>query len=56
MSPWFLNIYMDAVTKDESVTYRVECSRKLASERRVAGVIRYLVNARDFQFACASLA
>ena len=31
---------------DESGTYRAECSRKMASRRKVAGVIRSLVNAR----------
>ena len=30
-----------------------ECSRKVASRRRVAGVIRYLVNARSLQLECA---
>ena len=30
-----------------------ECSRKVASGRRVAGAIRFLVNARDFQLECA---
>ena len=33
--------------------FRVECSRKLESERRVAGVIRSLVNARYLQLECA---
>ena len=33
----------------------VECSRKVASGRRVAGAIRFLVNARDLQIECASV-
>ena len=41
---------------DESGTYRAECSMKMASRRRVAGTIRFLVNAKDFQLECASLA
>ena len=40
---------------DESGTYGVECSRKVASGRRVAGAIRFLVNARDLQLACAKV-
>ena len=32
---------------DESVTDEAECSRKMASGRRVAGDIRSLVNARS---------
>ena len=32
---------------DESGTDGAECSRKMASGRRVAGIIRSLVNARD---------
>ena len=32
---------------DESGTDGAECNRKVASGRRVAGEIRYLVNARD---------
>ena len=34
---------------DESGTYRVERSRKVASGRRVTGAIRSLVNARNLQ-------
>ena len=34
---------------DESDTDGVDCRRKLASERRFAGAIRSLVNARDLQ-------
>ena len=41
---------------DESGTDGAECSRKVASGRRVAGAIRSLVNARDLQVECASLA
>ena len=33
-----------------------QCSRKVVSGRRVAGAIKSLVNARDLQFECASLA
>ena len=40
----------------ESGTYVAERSRKVASGRRVAGAIRSLVNARDLQLECASLA
>ena len=32
-----------------------ECSRKVASGRRVVGAIRSLINARDLQFECARL-
>ena len=38
------------VYMDDSGTDGAECGR------RVTGAIRPLVNARDFQFACASLA
>ena len=38
---------------DESGTDGAECSRKVASGRRVAGAIRSLVNARNFQLECA---
>ena len=37
-------------------TNGAECSRKVASGRRLAGAIRSLVNARDVQLKCASLA
>ena len=40
---------------DESGTDRAECSRKVASGRRVVGAIRSLVNARDLQLECTSL-
>ena len=33
-----------------------ECSRKVASGRRVAGTIRSLANARNLQLECASFA
>ena len=33
-----------------------QCHRKVASGRRVAGAISPLVNARDLQLDCASLA
>ena len=38
---------------DESVTNGAECNRKVASGRRIAGAIRFLVNARDLQLKCA---
>ena len=38
------------------VLYEPECSRKVPSGRRVAGAIRSLVNARNLQLECASLA
>ena len=41
---------------DKAGTDGSECSRKVASGRRVAGAIRLLVNARDWQIECASLA
>ena len=34
---------------DKSGTDGAECSRKVASRRRIASAIRSLVNARDFQ-------
>ena len=37
----------------ESGTDEAECSRKVASGRRVAVAIRSLVNARNLQFECA---
>ena len=41
---------------DEPGTDGADCSRKVASRRRVAGAIRLLVNARDLQLQYASLA
>ena len=41
---------------DESGTDGAECSRKVGNGRRVASAIRSLVNARDLQLECASLA
>ena len=38
---------------DESGTNWAECSRKVASGRKVAGAIRSLVKARDLQLECA---
>ena len=38
---------------DESGTGEAECSRKVASGRRVAGAVRSLVNARSLQLECA---
>ena len=38
---------------DESGTDGAECSRKVASGRRITGVITSLVNARDLQLECA---
>ena len=40
---------------DEAGTCWAECSRKVANMRVVAGAIRSLVNARDFQIECAKL-
>ena len=37
---------------DVSGTYEADCSRKVASGRRVAGVIRSLVNDRSLQLEC----
>ena len=41
---------------DKSGTDESECSRKVASGRRDAGAIRFLVNAMDSQHECTSLA
>ena len=38
---------------DEPGTDVAECSMRVASGRRVAGAIRYLVNASDLQLECA---
>ena len=38
---------------DESGTDEAECNREVASGMRVAGGIRYLVNARSLQLECA---
>ena len=38
---------------DESCTDGAECSRKVVRGRRVAGAIRSLVNAKDWQLKCA---
>ena len=40
---------------DESGTDEAECSRKVASLRRVAGAIRSLVNSRDLQLEYARI-
>ena len=40
----------------KSGTDREECNRKVVGGRRVAGAIRSLVNARDLQLKCVSLA
>ena len=37
---------------DEPSADGAECSRKVASGRRVPGAIRSLVNARDLQLGC----
>ena len=37
----------------KSGTEEVECKRKMESRQRVAGAIRFLVNARDLQLQCA---
>ena len=44
--------YLGSVV-DESGTDEAECSRKLASRRRVAGAVRSLVNAMSLQLECA---
>ena len=44
--------YLECVL-DEAGTDRAQCSRKVASGRRVAGAIRSLVNMRDLQIECA---
>ena len=36
----------------ESGTNQADCSRKVASGRRVAGVVRFLVNDRSLQLEC----
>ena len=41
---------------DESDIDGAECSRKVASGRRVAGTIRSPVNTRDLQLVCTRLA
>ena len=38
---------------EEASTGRAECSRKVASGRRVSFSIRSIVNARDLQLECA---
>ena len=38
---------------NKSCTDEAECSKKVASGRRVAGAIRCLVNARSLQLECA---
>ena len=40
---------------DESSTDEAECSRKVASKRKVAGAFRSSVNARSLQLECARL-
>ena len=40
---------------DDSGTDGAECSRKVASKRRVADAIRSLVNARYLQLECAGV-
>ena len=57
-------VHLEHVTKfkylgcvlDESGTDGAECSRKGVNGRRVADAIKSLVNARDLQIECASLA
>ena len=38
---------------DESGTDEAKCCRKVANGRRVAGAIKYFVNARGSQLECA---
>ena len=40
---------------DESGTVEAECSRKVANERKVAGAITLMVNARSLQLECAGV-
>ena len=40
---------------DESHTDEAEYSRKVASGRRVAGAIRFLVNAKSLQLECTKV-
>ena len=40
---------------DESGTDGAKCSRNVARGRRVAGAIRFLVNARRLQLECARI-
>ena len=44
--------YLECVL-DESGTDEADCNRKVANRRRVAGAIRFLVNARNLQHECA---
>ena len=44
--------YLGCVS-EESGTYEVECRRKVANGRMVAGAIRSLVNAWGLQLECA---
>ena len=46
--------YMSCVL-DESGTDDVECRKKVASGRKLAGAIRYLANGRGLQLKCARL-
>ena len=40
---------------DETGTDGRDCSRKVASGRRVAGAIKALINSRDYQLDCRIL-
>ena len=51
-----LRISIFGCVLDESGTDGAECSRKVASGVRVAGAIRFIVNAMDLQLECVSLA
>ena len=48
--------YLGCVLDESSTDGAAECTRKVASGRRVAGAIRFLVNARDLQRKYGSLA
>ena len=50
-----LNLKIWVCVFDESGTDEAECSRKMSSRRRVAGVIRSLVNAMDLLECCMSV-
>ena len=50
----YLGIYIHGMY-NESGTYEAECSRKVASGRRIADAIRSLVNARSLQLECVRI-
>ena len=46
--------YLECVL-DKSGTDEAECSRKMASRRKVAGTVKSLINARDLQLERATV-